>query len=65
MKQLILQEPGIYDKCHADYANRDKLDLAWEKISYEGVCILFQFFRNNLSTRVYIVTEERINPMFS
>jgi hypothetical protein len=31
--QLIEQEPAIYmyDKRHADYARRDKLDLAWEK----------------------------------
>jgi hypothetical protein len=26
--QLIDQKPGIYDKCHADYARRDKIDLA-------------------------------------
>jgi hypothetical protein len=29
--QLIEQEPGIYDKCHPDYARQDKTDLAWEK----------------------------------
>jgi hypothetical protein len=36
--QLIHQEPGIvYDKCHPDYARRDKIlvDLAWERISHE------------------------------
>jgi hypothetical protein len=26
--QLIEQEPGIYGKWHADYARRDKTDLA-------------------------------------
>jgi hypothetical protein len=33
--QLIEQEPGIHDKCHADYARQDKIDLAWERISHE------------------------------
>jgi hypothetical protein len=33
--QLIVQEPGIYDKCHADYARRDKIDLLLERISHE------------------------------
>jgi hypothetical protein len=33
--QLIAQEPGIYDKCHADCARQDKMDLAWERISHE------------------------------
>jgi hypothetical protein len=33
--QLIEQEPGIYDKRHPEYARRDKVDLAWEKISHE------------------------------
>jgi hypothetical protein len=33
--QLIEQEPGIYDKCHADYARQNKTDLAWERISHE------------------------------
>jgi hypothetical protein len=31
--QLIAQEPGIYDICHADYARQDNIDLAWERIS--------------------------------
>jgi hypothetical protein len=31
--QLIEQEPGIYDKCHADYARQDKIDLVWERTS--------------------------------
>jgi hypothetical protein len=31
--QLTEQEPGIYDKCHADCARHDKMDLAWERIS--------------------------------
>lgn len=29
---LIEQKSGIYDKRHPDYARRDKVDLAWEKI---------------------------------
>jgi hypothetical protein len=33
--KLIEQVPGIYDKCHAVYAMRDKIDLAWERISHE------------------------------
>jgi hypothetical protein len=33
--QLIQQEPGIYNKRHPDYARRDKIDLAWERISHE------------------------------
>jgi hypothetical protein len=33
--QLIEQKPGIYDKCHADYVRRDKIDLAWERIFLE------------------------------
>jgi hypothetical protein len=40
--QLIEQEPGIYDKRHPDYARRDEIDLAWERISYEmepGMCV--------------------------
>jgi hypothetical protein len=28
--QLIEQEPGIYDKRHADYAKQDKTDLVSE-----------------------------------
>jgi hypothetical protein len=30
--QLIEQEPAIYDKRHAEYARRDEIDLAWERI---------------------------------
>jgi hypothetical protein len=30
--QLIEQECGIYDKCHADDARQDKIDLAWKRI---------------------------------
>jgi hypothetical protein len=26
--------PGIYDKCHPDYARQGKIDLAWERISH-------------------------------
>jgi hypothetical protein len=33
--QLIEQEPGIYDKCHADDDRRDKIDFAWEKIYHD------------------------------
>jgi hypothetical protein len=33
--QLTEQEPGIHDKCHPDYARRDKLDWDWERISHE------------------------------
>jgi hypothetical protein len=33
--QLIEQQPGIYDKCHPDYAKQDKTDLAWERMSHE------------------------------
>jgi hypothetical protein len=33
--ELTEQEPGIYDKYHADFARQDKIDLAWERISHE------------------------------
>jgi GTP cyclohydrolase FolE2 len=33
--QLTEQEASIYDKSHPDYARRDKVDLAWEKISHK------------------------------
>jgi hypothetical protein len=33
--QLIEQEPGIFDKCYADCGRRNKIDLAWERISHE------------------------------
>jgi hypothetical protein len=33
--QLIEQHPGIYAKRHPDYARRDKIDLAWKRISHE------------------------------
>jgi uncharacterized protein YcgI (DUF1989 family) len=33
--QLTEQEPGVYDKCHTDYARQDKTDLAWKIIFYE------------------------------
>jgi hypothetical protein len=46
--QLIKQEPGIYDKCHPDYARRDKRDLAWERISREmnesGMCVYMYIY---------------------
>jgi hypothetical protein len=32
--QLTEQEPGMYDKRHPDYARRDKVHLAWERISH-------------------------------
>jgi hypothetical protein len=34
--QLIEEEPGIYGKCHSDYARLDKIDLAWERIPDES-----------------------------
>jgi hypothetical protein len=41
--QLIEQEPAIYDKRHADYARRDKIDLALEGIFHRmeesGMCV--------------------------
>jgi hypothetical protein len=33
--QLAEQKPGMCDKCHADYDRRDKIYLAWERISHE------------------------------
>jgi hypothetical protein len=43
--QLIEQEPGIYDKCHPDYARRDKIDFAWEIISHEmNECGMYVYF---------------------
>jgi hypothetical protein len=33
--QLTEQEPGIYDKCDADFGRQDKIDLAWDRISHE------------------------------
>jgi hypothetical protein len=33
--QLTEKEPGIYDKRHPDYTRRNKIDLAWERISHE------------------------------
>jgi hypothetical protein len=33
--QLTGHELGIHDKRHADCARRDKIDLAWERISHE------------------------------
>jgi hypothetical protein len=33
--QLIEQESDIYGKPHPHYARQDKIDLAWERISYE------------------------------
>jgi hypothetical protein len=40
--QLTVQEPAIYDERHADYARRDKIDLAWGGISHmmveSGMC---------------------------
>jgi hypothetical protein len=41
--QLIEQEPSICDKRHPDYARRDKINLAWERISHDmkesGMCV--------------------------
>jgi hypothetical protein len=44
--QLTEQQPCVYDKCHQDYARRNKLDLDWERISREmkesgGIYVLF------------------------
>jgi hypothetical protein len=33
--QLTEQEPGIYVRCHPDYARQDEIDLTWERISHE------------------------------
>jgi hypothetical protein len=49
--QLIEHEPGIYDKCHPDYAGQDKIDLGCERISHEmkesGMHIYFLIETNN------------------
>jgi hypothetical protein len=40
--QLTEQEPSIYDKHHPDYARRNKVDLAWEKLhkmNESGMCV--------------------------
>jgi hypothetical protein len=43
--QCTEQKQGLYDHSHPDYARRDKLDLAWEKISHQitepGIYIYF------------------------
>jgi hypothetical protein len=40
---VFVQEPAIYDKRHADYARRDKIDMAWERITdrmeESGMCV--------------------------
>jgi hypothetical protein len=43
----LIEQHDIYDKCHADYARRDKIDLAWGKnfSRDEGVWNLVKFFR--------------------
>jgi hypothetical protein len=33
--QLIEQEPGMYDKLHADYDKQVKIYLTWERIVHE------------------------------
>jgi hypothetical protein len=33
--QLTGQEPSTYDKYHPGSVRRDKIDLAWERISHE------------------------------
>jgi hypothetical protein len=33
--QLVEQEPDIYDKHRPDCARRDKIDLAWDRISHK------------------------------
>jgi hypothetical protein len=57
--QLIEQEPAIYDKRHADYARRDKIDLAWERVSHEmvesGMCVyVYMYYNQNLYNRMQI-----------
>jgi hypothetical protein len=65
--QLIEQETGIYDKRHPDYARQDKIDLAWERknISWDiGLWIQAKFSRNNISSSVETITEERMQAKF-
>jgi uncharacterized protein (DUF2267 family) len=52
--QLTEQEPGIYDKCHADCATREKnrFGLGKNFSRDEVVWILVKVLRNNISTRV-------------
>lgn len=33
--QFTVQKQGLYDHSHPDYAQGDKVDLVWEKISHE------------------------------
>jgi len=33
--QLNDQVPGLYEKSHPDHTQRDKVDLAWERISHD------------------------------
>jgi hypothetical protein len=33
--QLIEKEPCLYDKSHPDYACRNKVDFAWDRISHD------------------------------
>jgi hypothetical protein len=40
--QLIEREPGMYDKSHPDCARQDRIDLVWERISYETTTIVWQ-----------------------
>jgi hypothetical protein len=48
--QLIEREPRIYDKRHPKYARRDKIDLAWERISHKmkesGMCVCIYIYPN-------------------
>jgi hypothetical protein len=54
--QLTEQQPGIYDKPHPFYARRDKIDLAWERISHEmkesGMCVYVCVY-----LYIYIITK--------
>jgi hypothetical protein len=48
--QSVEKDPGIYDKRHPDYARRNKIDLAWERVSHKmkesGKCV-YEYIYNN------------------
>jgi hypothetical protein len=56
--QLIEQESGIYDKRHPDYARRDKIGLAWERISHEMkesvTCVYVYYIISKTYNRIQI-----------
>jgi hypothetical protein len=61
--QLFAQEPGIYDNRQPDYARRDIIDLAWEKISHEMIiyildlCIISKTYNR---TKIQIMSAKTI-----